>query len=890
MAYSTLVAPSQTVGGVASSTGFEELVSAPYALVRTTALALPHDGNSAARHRELCERLVAALHTGIVLTEPLTEALYHCAANEAPEFRRRVVLPLRRDVHNMRSPRPSVYAALGDLPRRIAPLRQWLAARNDVDALTDAIATDLADALADDRRALAALCRDDALRCAVTLSGVDLLRAIDRAAARGCDTDSRTRKSEPAVLRHAMRAATRTAPLTWFSHVTWGRWTADPVDEAVTPVTPGRPTGHPEPDRRLVAEMLHGVLTEPAARHHAPHHLAADVRICNDAVVFRRARPGHDYTGGATDEVRLPHTAPMRYVLHRVATAGSLSPTTLAREIASRLPVTGSDVDGAGRAFVQRLVDHGLLIPDLPIAPHDPEPLAALARVLAEAGKGAAAERIHRIDVITRGFADLTASQRVTAVASLAEHWAAALAEVGVTGRPTRSSLTEDVTTGRVLPLGPSAGAGSVPALTHLTPLFEALDLCTVFNAAVHDRFVDRHGAGGRCSIAAVADDLGDIWRQAALVGPDGLIREDPAPTGLPVGPRVRAVAELRRRLAVAATGIVADNGEVVLPDHLVDTAAAGRPGWVVARPASYSVFALPMARATSPDAGLCVNRVYGGWGRFTSRFLRRLPPQAAEEVTAQLNRALPRDGRAAQVRPVAGFNANLHPLLVPEEIADEPGPGTLHPRELDVVHDLATDRVRVRHTATGELLDVLYLGFLVPVALPIHLGPLLNDLSSGLVNVAATLAPGSWIETRVGRVHERPRVRWREVVLSRRRWRLPSAVADLLRAELLARPDNPAAVMGRWRAALGLPADVFVAGVPGDSAAGSALELDSLQDYLGRPRSQYVDLGSALHLHCLARTLAAHVGDLVIEEALPSPTPGNPVTELVIETYRSAS
>ncbi|HXV93040.1 MAG TPA: hypothetical protein VD813_07065, partial [Pseudonocardia sp.] len=215
MSNTTLSAPAPPEPAPGGTGAAGAVTTAPYSLVRVTALARPPDGPEAARHRELTERLVAALVRAGELGPALVDALHACAGTEDPGFHRRVVLPLRRDVHNRRTPKPAVRAALGGLPGRIDLLRRWLDARDDVDRLLGELAAAVAPALAADRRALAAACRTEPLRRAATMVGSrDLLHALDRAAAQGDAPDARARKSEPTVLRYAVRASTRTVPLT----------------------------------------------------------------------------------------------------------------------------------------------------------------------------------------------------------------------------------------------------------------------------------------------------------------------------------------------------------------------------------------------------------------------------------------------------------------------------------------------------------------------------------------------------------------------------------------------------------------------------------------------------------------------------------------------------
>jgi hypothetical protein len=231
------------------------------------------------------------------------------------------------------------------------------------------------------------------------------------------------------------------------------------------------------------------------------------------------------------------------------------------------------------------------------------------------------------------------------------------------------------------------------------------------------------------------------------------------------------------------------------------------------------------------------------------------------------------------QLRPVCGFNANLHPLLVDREVGEDPAWADLDTRRISAHHDPVSDQIRLRHESSGEPLDVLYLGFLMPSLLPARMAPLATDLGGGLVDLGRVVAGQDRAGCRV-----RPRLRYRDVVLARRSWSLPAAVVASLIRDLEA--DVPVDAVTRWAARLGLPTEVFVAS--GTAPPGRAA--DALR-YLGQPKPQYVDLANALHLRCLSRTLARHPDGVRVSEALPVPGTPNPhgrVVEVVAETYRS--
>ncbi|MEU9029470.1 lantibiotic dehydratase [Streptomyces sp. NPDC048383] len=873
--------------------------SAPYALVRATVLAHPAQTPDAARFRTLAAQLHHVETELLRLVEPLCDALHDSRGGHPEEFHRDVVLPLRRALHNGREPRPALLTRLGDLPARLPALAGWTALRARRAHLLTRLDVATERALAAERAQLAALCGRPALAKAVASTSVDLLRAVERAATGA--TDRRARKEEPAVLRYALRASTKTSPLSWFTAVGWGPLAAHPTDPTVPswgaePQLLGPLRSVVKVNRTLTAALTVALLDAPHRRTALPHRITSTARITEGRAAYSRDRTafaGGRYLVAGEDEAELAHAGPLDLLTGRAAEPVALDALTDVLAAALAGPGSGAgDANGmaaAATGYLERLVEAGLLVPADPIPPQDDDPLRRLAAWLRTFGAGhpedaARADRLDELGRLTASFADTPAAERPALLADLSVRWRAELADAGRPVPPVSAPLTvltEDVVAPDPLVLDGFLDAADHEALGEVTALAELFDLGHLVRRVVRDRFVARYGLGGSCRHPwEFGAEVTDAWDAAARLP----VLDPQDGTALPTG----AAPLLALRSAVidavrdAAVTAPAGAPELVLPPDPLKTLGAHLPDWALERPLGYAYFL-----QRDPRRGLlCVNHVYGGWGRFSSRFLDALDPAARAAASQQIDRGLGPGARAAQIRPVGGFNANLHPLLVPDEIGTDRRSASLTESDLELVHDQATDQVRFRLRATGELLDVLYSGFLAPVLLPRRLGAHLSDHPQGTVDFRP-LIPRTPLPAPGGTVTRSPRLRHRHVVLRRARWVLPPDTVRALRADLAAGP-HPAEAAARWRALLDLPEQLFLhPAAPTPTGRGA----EDFLSRLNRPKPQFVDLGNALHLRCLAKWLLRHEDGAVLEEALPAsgglaaPTRA---AELVLEVNRT--
>ncbi|WP_439656864.1 lantibiotic dehydratase [Lentzea sp. HUAS TT2] len=794
--------------------------TAPYALVRLAALPHPDGAATAAPFRRAVETLAALEASLLSLAGPVSDLLHDSAGTHPDTYHRTVVLPLRRDVHNGRLPRPSLRAEAAGLVSRFPQLGEWLTAMDQRAAVTAEIEQLLPDALAAERELLASLCGNESVRKAAVFSGRDLWQGLARAGA----GDKRSRKAEPTVLRYALRATSKTSPLSWYAAVGWATWSPDaPTPDWGTPVAVTRV------NQVLLARLIAALLADRSHLFDHPHRLAPDVHHDGGQVKFRRDVPARGplrANVGIEEDVELASSPPLQFLVGLTgANPKGISPAELASALATRLPDGESD---RAQHYVALLLDIKLLVPVLPADPQDPEALPALASWLRDTGRTSLADRLISLYRATLAFADLDAAARPAALAALFSSWEELGSIVGVElGDVT--PLNEDVVLPLPVRLGRAHGYDGVRQLAGLTPLLMLFDRHLAIRRHSRDLFVAAFGHGRSARLAACAPLIHE-----AMSG---------APTG-GLGASRAQVADLVR--------------DGMITDEVVSAAEDLLPAWMRTRPVSYSFFAQP-----SPD-GLVVNHVYDGFGRFPGRFLDLLPPEAYATVRATLDGVFPRG--FAEYRPVQGFNPNLHPLLGRVEIGEDPHWADHTPDALEVFHDQENDELRLRRRDTGAVLDVLYLGYLMPISLPDRVAALYSDLNCG----AADLTPLQPVVAD-GDVRIADRLRYRDVVLGRRYWDFP--------ASALTEPFSTVAGATALRARYGVPAQLF---------AGMGGVITSREDFEARvngPKPQYADLTNALHLRCLPR-LTSRYGDHVrLTEALP--VPSGQVLEVVAETYR---
>ncbi|MFD7610779.1 lantibiotic dehydratase [Streptomyces sp. NPDC059828] len=839
----------------------------------------------------------------------LGDLLHPLIGRSAEDAERRALLKLRRDVFNNRLPHDaeaalslvtSLDVAVGEA------LADWLTARRRLTARTAQGAGLLAVETARTRAALRRLAGEERLRKGLLLASPTLDAQLDAyvrktAAAPDARPDRRTRKIERSLLSYLYRTACKTSPFSTFTGVALGEFgertgRQSPADGLEVRIAQEW-TSHTRLNVVALRRLAESVVADPARRADLPVSLASGWGRDGDRVryVRRWVTAGDDDTAVTFDAVKDRLFFLRRSgVLERLLGHFEERETVRFAELADWLAADQDAGEEECAQYLQALLDVGMVqVPCLRTEVHDTDPLRAFQASLRDLGRPWAHTLAGRLDaavVCVDRFGKVAPAARSALLRELRDELSDIQKELGAEkGRVPQTVLYEDVSAGSRTNLGPKVWADQIQdPLRQVERILPAFDLTLPQRITFKGFFLARYGQGGRCDdlLKLVHDFHEDFFDQylsftSGRTSFDAQGRYVPEVNWLGL-PQLKALDTARETFVTRMRALWddSDGEELVLEGALIDEVASHlSPVTADFLPMSHH---LQLADRRDGHPLAVLNRSYGGlsfpFSRFThcfdgieERLLRR-----AEDIR-------PEGAVFAEVTggPVTS-NLNLHGRLTSHEIVCPGESGTLDPQfripldSLYIEHDERADRLVLRSVRLGREVIPVYLGYLVPLALP--------ELPRTLLLLSPTsIAPldvwGGVPEGEPdGGVTGRPRVRHGSVVLSRRSWSCPASRLPL------AGPAVPDAerFLGwhRFRRAHGLPDRVFA--TVSDSGARGATAA----------KPQYVDFDSPLSLSAFEGLIRTAEARVVFREMLPDEDAlhtvsgrGRHVAELAVET-----
>ncbi|HET9383472.1 MAG TPA: lantibiotic dehydratase [Streptomyces sp.] len=818
---------------------------------------------------------------------------------------RRLLLALRRDVFNNRLPaRPG---ATLDLVTALDPAvaeraKRWLEDRRELDRLLGLGPALLDRELADSRAVLRGLLDEDRLRHGLLLASPTLegrLEPYTRLEA-GRTPDKRLRKVERSVLSYLYRTVCKTSPFSTFTGVALG--TFGPGDAPEIRVRE-QWRGRVRLNVVVLTRFAEQILASPALRADLPVRLASGWGRDEHRVryVRRWVTTGDDDAAVTFDAVK-----DRLFFLRRSGTLDRIVALLGERDlrygqVVDRLRAEYGEADAdLSETYVSALLELGMIrVPSLDTDVHAADPLdsfrgalrcldrpwaAGLAAALGEAA--ALIEDYPAADTAGRG--KLLRALR----ACLGE--AQRLLGAENPSLP-QTLLYEDADAGDDVSCGLGAWTGADGgALRSVERVLPAFDLTLPQRVTFKGFFLARYGRGGRCDdlLGLVHDFHEDFFDQYLSF----TSRRRPFDERGEYVPEENwlGLAELRaldrgRRTFVdrmrARWETYGGDGDLVLDEgHLDDVADALEGLRAPFTPQSHHV------QVTHEDGEplMVLNRSYGGLSFPFSRFTHvwddtARGPGLSDRLREDAGRLTPPGAVLAELTggPVTS-NLNLHgrltghQIVCPGEASSVPEDCRIHLDDLHLRHDEEQDRLVLWSGRLDREVIPVYLGYLVPLALP--------EIPRTLLLLSPTsMAPlDVWAGVPHGPAHEgvtrRPRVRHGNLVLARRAWSttaasLPAPAAGTGEADTFL-------AWRRWRRTHGLPARVFATVSSGPRGGAGA-------------KPQYVDFDSPLSLAALTALVKSPEDRIELREMLPAENGlhvrserGSHVAELSVETF----
>ncbi|MFJ9145557.1 lantibiotic dehydratase [Streptomyces griseus] len=844
-----------------------------------------------------------------LLAEKVADQLHGLIGGSDDEPLRRVLLKLRRDVFNNRLPDPvaaeRALARVRDLDSAAArALADWLTGRRALDERRSAGAGLLAAETGRSRTELARIAGHERLRKGLLLASPTLdaqldgyRRKTDRDA--GARPDRKQRKIERSLLSYVYRTACKTSPFSTFTGVAPG----------VFGGSDGLRVRVGEEWRTQVrlnvvalGRLADAVIADPVRRADLPLALASGWGRDDDRVryVRRWVTTGDEDAAVTFDAVKdrlffLRRSGTLERLLGLFEERGTLRYGELVAWLEQDRGAAREECE----QYLGALLDVGMVqVPCLRTEVHDTDPLRAFQDALRGLDRPWAdrlADRLEEPAERAARFADAGPDERRALLESVrAGLRAVQEEELGAErAKVPQTLLYEDAAAGSGVGLDPDAwrelAAGPLAAVERVLPAF---DLTLPQRITFQGFFLARYGHGGRCDdlLKLVHDFHEDFFDQYMTFSAgrtpydaDGAYVPEVNWLGLA---KLRALDTARRTFtdrmaALWRTAEAAEPGaaEVRVDENFLDAVSGELDGIAP----EFAPMSHHVQIADRPGDPLVVlNRSYGGVSFSFTRFTQ-LFDGLDEQLLADTDALVPEGAVLAEVTggPVTS-NLNLHGRLTPYEIVCPGERGTLEPEfrialdDLYLVHDPEADRLVLRSVRLDREVIPVYLGYLVPLALPElpRTLLLLSPTSMAPLNVWAGVPEG---EPRGG-VTGRPRVRHGSLVLSRRSWSAPATVLPLHRPG--APEDGWFLDWHAFRRTHGLPDRVF-ATVSDTGARGAT-----------GAKPQYLDFDSPLSLSAFEALVKSPDARVVFREMLPDEDAlstvsghGRHVAELAVET-----
>ncbi|MEO8970178.1 MAG: lantibiotic dehydratase [Ktedonobacteraceae bacterium] len=852
----------------------------------------------------MLERLLAERKDRLV--EVLHEAV---GTHKEDQKLRRKIIGLKRDVFNIRrlnsTDREAARLLAGSLSScERAPLEEWLDLWDRYQENVALVSDVFLDELRQKRALLKEVIDIPDFRKGILLSSPILDATIDGyIASDNLLLNREARTVERSLMEYLLRTACKTSPFSTLTSVCAGIFDdleADHDEDILYQIKGMEKRSFTRINMAILSKLSSLLLACEEIRKELPVQVTPGWRIEKNGnrVRYLRRRQNMDDMDGDTpmelymlheNVFYLPLGQLLQDLLERVGDGREAKLGDLISQLCNSVEPRRSEKEV--EEYLQHLLRLGfLIVPNLQLDIHSNTPLAAYRKGLLSIETsltGKLANCLGQVELLVDAYATALLPARRELLKEIKQQIKQCYSELGQPEIPIARTLVYEDTTLNPQKLVINQGSwghvlSDAAELQHLLPIF---DVNLQRKLVTRGYFRARYGKGNQCDdFLSFADEFHREFFEHFLQGSrsenifdnEGKFTRHENALKLP---EIEMLDDARQAVAdyvrMASLRMPPGSKELLLGDEFFAAIAPYVPkncGDVQ----SHTFFS-QFARVDNQPL-LIVNRIYTGltlmFSRFAHFFAQEEGYQLVPGLRATLEKLQPQEAVFAELK--GGYemtNLNLHPQLTPYELVC-PGDLSTRPKDeqipledLFILDDDQGDCLRLYSKRLGKEIIPLYLGFLLPMALP--------EIQQVLLNFSYTpMCPLSlWLgaeEPDAGTEHTiaaYPRIRYKNIVLHRAFWKMEPQVLPQ-RASGQSNADFYMNVC-RWQKENAVPSKVFVA--PDTSAiapsqGGQATAGPDIKSY----KPLYVDFDNYFSVSLLEATLRATTNRLVMTEMLP--------------------
>lgn len=885
---------------------------APYFLIRTG--GMPIDGLLAMRATETMDCLYALSSIKEHLkriTPDLVERIEKEVPNLTRDDLRNKLIKYKRDMFNHRRPKTRAVDFVTELPQPIlAEMEKW---EEDYERIQDLHAQAKAafeNEQTAGRRVLQTTVNHHNFLNGILLTSSDLFEKVTKYIQTPIEEqNARLRKVEYTLATLLTRVAAKTSPFSTFSLV--GQGLLEPRAQLAETALPSFDY---ESKVRInwtpVLRVLDGLLKHPDIRQILSYRVSRTSRVEQNRLVMiqRKDNPTNRPRVFRTTEspVSMDFNPAMQMVFNIIR--ANEDQTMLYSDLIDEMSKAGPR--DAITKFINQLIDIQVIEPTVEF-PEQSEDIIASVLAIIESWQPEVAVQsaagLRAIGGMVEQYKRVALLERSALLESIRKQFEAICDIVGIptTARSLGLLLYEDAILPDATRVPKEEWDEILSDLSFYQGLAPIFDVKFRLQSVISKMFVDQYGEDGICT------DTGEFVRNLIPIHTDFIKPMIPGQlfADLEVGndnPNIRALNDLKIEFIELINRRYDEDGdELVLTREELAPLIERIPASIRNRPLSHDFFA-QWVKSDKTNL-MVINQPYFGYLTFMSRFVEYFQDNGmVDKLRKYLSDMFSQTGTWAEVSGVYGFNANLHPRLAPYEMSfpavsfarqEEGVVPTVDWRDFSFFYDKETDRVMISHKEIGRM-NALYLGTLVPLMLPTIVRTLMNMFSNAnMIESYQTIREHELSEeVKQSEVRRYPRIRFGQVVVSRKKWMVPRALLPLKEAK-----ESDYDFFFRiheWRMGLELPSRVFIRFVPmtdkenpllsmmDREAAQNAADIDFTD-----MKPQYMDFENPLMVRLLGKLIVDGKFGLVIEEMLPdvdqlpvSTEQGSYVSEVIVE------